>query len=91
MLMLLNVACVLLKGCGGSGRPFKTGEPRKLGAEHSLVLESTCCGWMDGLINGWMNGWMYSFSWFSQAGLLGILAVAEHAGEFDKIIQLSQR
>ncbi|KAG7260179.1 hypothetical protein CRUP_030932, partial [Coryphaenoides rupestris] len=27
----------------------------------------------------------------AMAGLLGILAVAEHAGEFDKIIQLSQR
>uniref|UniRef100_A0A3Q1BHU5 TatD DNase domain containing 3 n=1 Tax=Amphiprion ocellaris TaxID=80972 RepID=A0A3Q1BHU5_AMPOC len=28
---------------------------------------------------------------FDKAGLLGLLAVAEHAGEFDKVIELSQR
>lgn len=27
----------------------------------------------------------------TKAGLLALLAVAEHAGEFDKIIELSQR
>ena len=31
------------------------------------------------------------FAVFPKAGLLALLAVAEHAGEFDKIIALSQR
>ena len=71
--------CLFLKGYRGSDRPVKTGEPCK-----SLELLTTWCAAKTLVRN-------HSFGGFSQAGLLGILAVAEHAGEFDKIIRLSQR
>lgn len=88
--MRCYICLFLLSGHRGGDREFTEGELAHLRNSVQITANTVLCVYVCVCVRCMCVLRKLNFTG-SQAGLRALLAVAEHAGEFDKIIELSQR